>query len=108
MARQLIKWKQGDLLPEVTVTLSDGSGPFDLTGCTVKFIMRQIGAAVPKIDAAASILSATTGRVRYTPSGTDTDTVGDYEAEFEVTKSGKKITFPNEDYMPAKITDDLG
>ena len=104
--KQVIEWKQNDLLPEVNMTLFDARGPVVLTGATVKFIMRAVGGAT-KINASATVVTALLGQVRYTPTGTDTDTAGNFEAEWQVTIGGKKWSFPNTGYIPVVIRDDI-
>lgn len=101
--------KQDDLLPEITATLRDGAGAaVDLASAAVAFKMRLAGGTTLKVNAAATIVSAPLGQVKYTWTGTDTDTVGDYEAEWQVTfPSGKPETFPNDGYTLIKIAADL-
>jgi hypothetical protein len=66
----------------------------------------------PKVNAAAAIdvdQVANKGKVSYTWVGTDTDTAGVYEAEWQATFAGSKpMTFPNDGHMVIRITDDLG
>ena len=102
---------QGDLEPLLTAVLVDeNEEPVPLTAATsVKFIMREPNSGTAKINAAASIVGpAVDGRVRYTWTGTDTDTAEDYDAEFEVTwSSGGKTTFPNFGYFRVKVKKQL-
>lgn len=102
--------KRGDLLPLYTSTLEAPAGvPIDLTGCTVKFIMTVAGGSTPKVSAAATVVSAAAGTVRYDWTGSDTDTVGSYRAVWEITyPSTKKRTVPSRGYLPIEIQDDLG
>ena len=45
---------------------------------------------------------------QYDWSGTDTDTAGAYEAEFEVTLTGSiPETYPNDSYIDVLITGDI-
>ncbi len=100
--------KKGDLLPAITATLSDANGVVDLTGSTVKFIMTSVRSSTPQVNAAAVIVSPTAGSVRYDWAGTDTNTPGDYKAEWEVTlPSTKKLTFPNDGYLWVQVIGDL-
>jgi len=103
--------KQHDRLPSLVATLQYADGtPKDLTGCTVKFLMRRTRGALAKVDAAAVVTDATTGAVRYDWASGDTDTVGRWQAEFEVkeTASGKLETFPNDQsYLTMVISDDV-
>jgi len=104
--------KKSGLLPVITATLKDANGdPVDLTGIPVKFIMRRVNAATPKVNAAAVVDGdqvSNKGGVSYPWVGTDTDTGGVYEAEWEGTFVGKKMTFPNDGYNVIRITDELG
>lgn len=101
--------KQNDTSPSLQATLKDGSGnAVDLTSATVRFHMRQIGSTTAKIDAAATISDADNGVVYYQWSASDTDTLGSFEAEFEVTFSGGEIeSFPNNRFIQVEITDDI-
>jgi hypothetical protein len=105
--------KKGDLLPIIIRTLKDAAGAaVDLTGTTCKFIMRRVGAATAKVNAAAVVDAnqvANKGKVSYTWVAADVDTAGVYEAEWQVTFSGAKPeTFPNDGYLVIKIADELG
>jgi len=101
--------KQNDTLPAITAQLVDADGSIpDLTGATVKFIMRLTSGGAAKVDTSATIVTATTGDVKYSWVAADTDTVGDYEGEFEVTFSGGAIqTYPNSRYFSIKVVDDI-
>lgn len=101
--------KQGDTFPSLRANLKDGSNEaIDLTGATVRFHMRPVGTAVAAIDAAATVISAGTGVVDYTWQAGDTATVGEYQAEFEVTYPGGEVeTFPNGGFLSVKVTDDI-
>lgn len=102
--------KQNDTVPSLRADLKDGdNAAIDLTGASVKFIMRAIGGTTAVINASASIVSEAGGTVQYNWQSGDTDTVGSYQAEFEVTYSGGTVeTFPNDGYIRIEILDDLG
>jgi hypothetical protein len=101
--------KQGDRLPVIEATLAGADGAADLTGATVKFLMRSKGAgATVLVDAAATVVGAALGTVLYDWAEGDTDTTGTHQAEWEVTfASGKKQTFPNDGYTSVKVVDDI-
>ncbi len=102
-------WKRHDTAPQMQVQLKDSGGvPVDITGATVKFIMKASAGSTPKVNATADIITAASGIVGYTPLATDTDTAGDYSVEWEVTySSGTKQTFPNPGYNAITVTADL-
>ena len=101
-------WKQGDTAPAIAEQLFDGTGaPVPLTGASVKFMMQAPGSTV-KVNAAATITDAALGKVSYTPIATDTDTIGDYLVEWQVTFSGGQFeTFPNSGHQKVRVTDDI-
>lgn len=101
--------KQNDTQPAFQAVLQDGAGdPINLDGATVRFHMRAIGSNTAKVDAAASVISALSGIVRYSWDAADTDRIGSYQAEFEVTYSDSTIeTFPNDGYVRVVILDDI-
>jgi hypothetical protein len=95
----LIKYiRQNDTLPAVRAELNTVTGDpavatvVDLTAATVKFIMRQHGVSTATVDTAATVINASAGTVQYAWVAADTDTVGEYLCEFEVTDSGSDIT----------------
>jgi hypothetical protein len=102
-------WKQNDTSPAVTGQLFDGTGTVvNLTGASVKFMAWFPGDATVKINAAATITDAANGRVSYTPNSTDTNTIGDMMAEWQVTFSGGAVeTFPNWRLLKVRVTDDI-
>ena len=102
--------KQNDTVPSLRADLRDGdNAAIDLTGASVKFIMRAIGGNTAVINASASIVSEAGGTVQYNWQVGDTATIGSYQAEFEVTYSGGTVeTFPNDGYIRIEILDDLG
>ena len=101
--------KQNDTTPAIRATLQNGSGnAVDLASTTVRFHMREIGSSTTKVDASATVINANTGIVQYDWDAADTDTIGTFQAEFEVTYSDDSIeTFPNNGYIPIVITDDI-
>lgn len=102
--------KQDDLLPEPEATLYDALGSVvDLTSAvSVKFLMRRADTGAVKVNAAADVVTAALGLVKYTWIGTDTDTAGSYQAEWEVTWSGsRKQTFPTKGFDVVVVYEDV-
>jgi hypothetical protein len=90
-------------------TLQNASGTaVNISGATVRFSMRKISGEVVVSRAAATVVDATTGSVRYNWQAADTANAGAFQAEFEVTYSDDSVeTFPNDGYIPVIITDDV-
>ena len=88
--------KQNDTSPALQATLKDAAlSPINLTGATVRFHMKSIEGAI-KIDDPMTVTNALGGVVQYDWVLGDTDTVGAYYVEFEVTYSDASVeTFPN-------------
>jgi hypothetical protein len=102
--------KQNDTSPTLDVALRDDRGrAVDITGATVVFHMRNSLDDSTKVSSGSvTSLSDAQGEVRYAWAAIDTDTAGNFEAEFQVTFSGGTIeTFPNDDYINVIITDDV-
>lgn len=80
--------------------------PVDLTGATVRFLMRKPGFA---IDQAAEVTSPSGGGVRYQPIPADVREPGQYKQEWEVHfLDDRYLTFPNNSYHTVIIQADLG
>lgn len=105
----MIHLKQNDQKPAATTTLSRGTTVVDLTNATsVTFKMRQHGSNVLKVDAAAVVTDAVNGEVEYRWVSGDTDSSGDYYAEWQVLwNDGDLETFPTLTYDIVVIHGDL-
>lgn len=100
--------KQNDRQPYLRATLLQADGaPVDLTGATVKFIMQRQDGTVSKVNAEAIIISALEGIVEYRWADGDTDTPGNYHAEFKVLFPGSQLTVPNAGYIVVRIEEGL-
>lgn len=100
--------KSHDRLPSIQATLSSGGSPLDLTGAAVSFIMAPVKGGVPKVNAAATVVTAGSGVVRYDWAAGDTDTPGSYQAEWQITWSdGRKQTVPTLTYHSINVLADL-
>jgi hypothetical protein len=102
--------KQNDQLPSIQATCVDADGQaVDLTGATgVNFHMKALEGGVAKVNAAGVIVDDELGIVRYDWASADTDTIGEFLAEFEVVFAGPKTqTFPNFENILITIVDDL-
>jgi hypothetical protein len=88
--------KQNDTSPSIQVTLEDSAFvAIPLLGASVKIHMKSLDGVI-KINGAMTIVDADNGIIQYDWQTGDTDTVGIYYVEFQVTYSDSSIeTFPN-------------
>ena len=110
MANPTFFIKRNDDQPTLDVALRDDKNrPVDVTGASVVFHMRNTADDTTKISGASvTVLAASKGEVRYSWTTTNTNTDGNFEAEFQVTFSdGGVQTFPNDGYIDVIITEDV-
>ena len=101
--------KEGDLAPSLTAALRDHDDqPVNLTGATVTFRMRRRNATANVVDAAATVVTAASGTVRYDWVAGDTDVAGLYDGEFVAELPSGRETFPNDRFISIKIHATLG
>tara|TARA_R110000823_G_C15904661_1_gene497241 strand:- start:787 stop:1107 length:321 start_codon:yes stop_codon:yes gene_type:complete len=100
--------KQNDTSPSLQATLKDAQlVPVDITAATVKFHMKSLDGLV-KIDDTMIITDASGGVVQYNWQANDTDTVGTYYVEFEVTYADASVeTFPNTGSLIVSVVKEL-
>lgn len=95
--------KQGDTSPSLLYNLSPA--PSTLVGATVVFNMKQ-GSTVVINRASAVIVSAS--QLRYDWDAGDTDTVGSFLGEFEITYADGSVgTWPNRGFIPINVYEDI-
>jgi hypothetical protein len=101
--------KKNDLQPYYYAQVKDSDNTVvDLTNCTAVFTMKNIDSDAIKVNRqSVNITDATNGKFEYRWSGTDTDTVGIYYVEFEVTSASGKFTLPADGKAIVTIKDSL-
>jgi hypothetical protein len=96
--------------PYIRLLVKDQYGdPFDFTGAaSVNFYMYD-ALGVVKVSSTGTIETpVTTGVIRYAWGATDTNTAGEYRAEFDVVYTGgEKLTIPVKGNLAIRIYDDL-
>jgi hypothetical protein len=100
--------KQNDTSPSIQATLKDASGSaVDLSGATVKFHVKSVDGTL-KVNQTATLVDEDNGVVKYDWQAGDTDTVGTYYAEFQVSYADLTTeTFPNNDNIVILIKSEL-
>jgi len=99
--------KQRDTARTFTDVLTIDSVPINLTGASVKFVLRKPTGVVVKQT--ATIVTPVGGEVSYQPIATDFELSGTYAQEWEVTTSDSKvITFPSFGHNVIEVNPDLG
>lgn len=99
-----IEMKRGDTRTIVIgLSRSDGS-VVDLSGATGRFLMRPSTLETPVVNADAALdNTAKTATYELTA-----DEAGDFLAEIEVLKAGRRETFPATGYIMIAVWPDLG
>lgn len=95
---------------ELLVKNSDGT-PFDFTGATEVLFSMKDEEGTLKIDSAVAEFDAgdpTLGKLRYTWTKADTDTEGNYNAEFDVNyPASETLTVPVDGDIRVKVYTDV-
>ena len=107
--------KRGDTGPALEVTLLDSDGTaLDISGnLGVQFQMKERqyagdGAVALKVDAAATVVNASGGVVKYSWTSADTNEVGEFVGEFVVTAGDGTIrTVPSPSFITVRVVGDL-
>lgn len=97
--------KRGDTSPAIRFALLPAT--LDIAGSTVQFQMRS-RSGVMVIDQPAQIVTDLPPVVQYLWQPADTAIAGLFEAEFRVTYvDGAIETFPNTEFIPVRIAEDV-
>jgi hypothetical protein len=101
--------KQNDTLPAIEAQLINADGtPINLDLCGVRFHAQSFDRK-KLIVKQAEIIDAENGKVRVKWKEGDTDTAGNYRAEFEIVFTDSTIlTVPNDGYFLVKIIPEIG
>jgi hypothetical protein len=99
--------KRNDTRGVFTDTLTVDGEPFDLTNCSVKFLLTQINGN-KEISQDATIIDAMAGTVEYKAMAADVNLSGNFRQEWQVTSGTDILTFPNGDYNRVQILEDVG
>tara|TARA_R110000796_G_scaffold20547_2_gene61081 strand:+ start:242 stop:562 length:321 start_codon:yes stop_codon:yes gene_type:complete len=100
--------KQNDTSPSLQATLKDAQlVPVSLTEATVKLHMKSLDGVV-KVNEIMTITDGNGGVVQYDWKAGDTDTVGSYSVEFQVTYADASVeTFPNDGNLAVSVVKEL-
>lgn len=103
--------KRGDTAPAFRARCLNGDTPLDLTGASVRFLMRSYRGTEVLVAGPMTLDDQTTdpGWVRRPWAAGDLATAGTYRAEVEVTwGDGTRQTFPRNGYVNVVVTGDVG
>jgi hypothetical protein len=92
----------------VAVKNKDGDA-FDLTGATsASFILYSSDGTAKAVAPAVLVAPLTSGLIYYAWGATDTNTAGEFRAEFDITYTGgEKLTLPIKGNIVIRIYEDL-
>src|SRR4029077_9532007 len=96
-----VKIKRNDTKGKFIDTLTLDGVPVNLSGCTIKFLMRRRGRSIGSPETLIRVASITgdptLGKVEYQPVAADVEQDGIYDHEWQVTfVDGKILTVPNQ------------
>lgn len=100
--------KQNDTSPSILAELKDANNDaVNITSATAKIFIKSID-GILKVNEDMQIINPTLGVVRYDWQVGDTDTVGTYSVEFQVTYTDNSVeTFPNTGSVALVVTKEL-
>jgi hypothetical protein len=102
--------RQHDQTPPLVLSLTDYTGvPLDLDGWDdATFTLCTLDPRMVMIDRAVADIDVIDGTLTYIWQASDTDFIGEYEAEFDVLDAeGKRRTFPADGHIRVQVLDDL-
>lgn len=101
--------KTGDTLPNITLTLSDLSGPIDLTYRTATVYISGRPGSPPILEKEATVIEPLSGTCSVSWDTSETISPGTYRLEVRVTDdNGDIITVPSDGYGLITINQSLG
>lgn len=94
---------KGATLPELEVQLLNGNAPEDLTGGVVTFSMDDDKGVAKITGAAAVLVTATDGKIKYVWASGDVDTEGVFFGQFKIVVSAVQYLIPNNEDQRLRI-----
>lgn len=99
-----LKQKKGSTLPALEMQLVETDGTaVDLTNATGVVFRMGITPGSPKVSAAAVVVTASEGRVKYEWVSGDVDTAGTYNGEWVVTFADGVQVVPSSGFVEVEI-----
>ena len=100
--------KQNDTKPDLQITVNDDQdAAIDVSNTTIAFHMND-STGTSKVDSAGTIVTAASGIIKYIWATGDLDTIGTYNAEFQITFSDSSIlTVPSKGYLTIVVGAEL-
>lgn len=105
MANPTIKVKEGDTHPLVLEVTTAGGTDVDLTGASVRVLIRPRGSSADGTVLAATVTNAAAGELTHNLTGTIAP--GAYDLEVEITQGGVITTTPTDGYVTFIVVDDI-